>query len=126
MPTPPLRGHASAEGENMPSERRAGHATHEWAWLVAGVAAGALVFFAIAAPWPAYVWLKVPQALDIWRAESVDRSTGDFGHQEPIYFYVIRLPLLLAPWTVFFIHGLVVAARRVRREPAARARRSDQ
>jgi pyruvate dehydrogenase E2 component (dihydrolipoamide acetyltransferase) len=27
MPTPPLRGHASGEGENMPSERRAGHAT---------------------------------------------------------------------------------------------------
>ena len=27
MPTPPLRGHVSGEGENMPSERRAGHAT---------------------------------------------------------------------------------------------------
>ncbi|MCX5655252.1 MAG: glycosyltransferase family 39 protein [Planctomycetota bacterium] len=93
----------------------------EWAWTLGGVAAGTLVFFAIAMPWPVYVWLKVPQAIDIWRAESVDRSTGDFGHQEPIYFYVIRLPLLLAPWTVFFIHGLVVAARRVRREPAARA-----
>jgi hypothetical protein len=65
--------------------------------------------------------LQVPQAADIWRAESVDRSTGDFGHQEPIYFYIIRLPLLLAPWMVFFIHGLVVAARRARREPAARA-----
>ncbi|MCX5677442.1 MAG: hypothetical protein NTX87_20875 [Planctomycetota bacterium] len=27
MPTPPLRGHVSGEAENMPSERRAGHAT---------------------------------------------------------------------------------------------------
>jgi zinc transport system substrate-binding protein len=27
MPTPPLRGHASGEGENMPSKQRAGHAT---------------------------------------------------------------------------------------------------
>jgi len=27
MPTPPLRGHVSAEGNSMPSERRAGHAT---------------------------------------------------------------------------------------------------
>jgi ATP-dependent helicase/nuclease subunit A len=27
MPTLPLRGHVSGEGENMPSERRAGHAT---------------------------------------------------------------------------------------------------
>jgi hypothetical protein len=27
MPTPPLRGHVSGEGQNMPSEKRAGHAT---------------------------------------------------------------------------------------------------
>jgi zinc transport system substrate-binding protein len=27
MPTPPLRGHASGEGETMPSKQRAGHAT---------------------------------------------------------------------------------------------------
>ena len=93
----------------------------KWAWTLAGVAMGTLLFLAILLPWPVYVWQHVPQALDIWRAESVDRSTGDFGHQEPFYFYIIRLPLLLAPWTVFFIHGLVVAARRVRREPAARA-----
>jgi 4-amino-4-deoxy-L-arabinose transferase-like glycosyltransferase len=93
----------------------------EWAWTLAGAAAGTLLFLAILLPWPAYVMLHVPQAADIWRAESVDRSTGDFGHQEPIYFYIIRLPLLLAPWTVFFVHGLVVAARRAWREPAARA-----
>jgi len=28
MPTPPLRGHASGQGSNMPGERHAGHATH--------------------------------------------------------------------------------------------------
>ena len=93
----------------------------EWAWLIGGAAAGTVLFFAIALPWPLYVWLKVPHALDIWRAESVDRSVGEYGHEEPLYFYVIRLPLLLAPWTIFFIHGLVLATRRVWREPAARA-----
>ena len=93
----------------------------EWAWTLAGAATGSLLFLAILLPWPAYVMLHVPQAADIWRAESVDRSTGDFGHQEPIYFYIIRLPLLLAPWTIFFIHGLVLAARRAWRKPAARA-----
>ncbi|MCX5682289.1 MAG: glycosyltransferase family 39 protein [Planctomycetota bacterium] len=92
-----------------------------WAWTLGGAAAGTLLFLAILLPWPAYVMLHVPQAADIWRAESVDRSTGDYGHQEPFYFYFIRLPLLLAPWTIFFIHGLVLAARRARREPAARA-----
>jgi hypothetical protein len=50
----------------------------------------------------------------------VDRSTGDFGHQEPFYFYIIRLPFLIAPWTVFFIHGLVLAAQRAWREPRER------
>jgi 4-amino-4-deoxy-L-arabinose transferase-like glycosyltransferase len=93
----------------------------QWAWTLGGAAAGTLVFFAIMLPWPVYVLLQVPQAADIWRAESVDRSTGDYGHQEPIYFYIIRLPLLLAPWTIFFIHGLVLAARRAWREPSARA-----
>jgi xanthine dehydrogenase accessory factor len=29
MPAPPLRGHVSGKGENMPSERRAGHAAHD-------------------------------------------------------------------------------------------------
>jgi 4-amino-4-deoxy-L-arabinose transferase-like glycosyltransferase len=93
----------------------------QWAWTLGGAAAGTLVFFAIMLPWPVYVLLQVPQVIDIWRAESVDRSTGDFGHQEPFYFYIIRLPLLLAPWTIFFIHGLVLAAHRAWREPGARA-----
>jgi 4-amino-4-deoxy-L-arabinose transferase-like glycosyltransferase len=93
----------------------------KWAWTLAGVAAGTLLFLAILLPWPVYVLLHVPQAADIWRAESVDRSTGDYGHQEPFYFYIIRLPLLLAPWTIFFIHGLVLAARRAWRESSARA-----
>ena len=94
----------------------------KWAWTLAGVAVGTLLFLAILLPWPVYVWQHVPQAAEIWRAESVDRSTGDFGHQEPFYFYIIRLPLLLAPWTVFFLHGLVLAAQRAWREPAERPR----
>jgi 4-amino-4-deoxy-L-arabinose transferase-like glycosyltransferase len=112
----PREAHA---GGGMPhgATRRA-----EWAWLVGGAAAGTLLFLAIALPWPAYVWLRVPQAADIWRAESVDRSMGDYGHQEAFYFYIIRLPLLLAPWIVFFIHGLVLAAWRAWREPAERPR----
>jgi 4-amino-4-deoxy-L-arabinose transferase-like glycosyltransferase len=84
----------------------------DWLWTLGGAAAAIVVFLAIVLPWPAYVYLHVPQALDIWRAESVDRSVGDFGHQEPIYFYLLRLPVLLAPWTVFFIYGLVMAVRR--------------
>ncbi|MCX5675007.1 MAG: glycosyltransferase family 39 protein [Planctomycetota bacterium] len=92
----------------------------DWAWTLGGAAAGAVLFAAIALPWLAYVYLRVPEALAIMKAESVDRSTGDFGHQEPFYFYLIRLPLLAGPWTVFFIHGIVLAAKRARQEAAAR------
>jgi 4-amino-4-deoxy-L-arabinose transferase-like glycosyltransferase len=98
-----------------PQARRA-----QWAWTLGGAAAGAVLFAAIALPWVAYLYLRVPEALAIMKAESVDRSTGDFGHQEPFYFYLVRLPLLAGPWTVFLIHGIVLAAKRARREAAAR------
>ena len=92
----------------------------DWAWTLGGAAAGAVLFAAIALPWLAYVYLRVPEVLAIMKAESVDRSTGDFGHGEPFYFYLIRLPLLAGPWTVFFIHGIVLAAKRARQEAASR------
>jgi 4-amino-4-deoxy-L-arabinose transferase-like glycosyltransferase len=92
----------------------------DWAWTLGGAAAGAVLFAAIALPWLAYVYLRVPEVLAIMKAESVDRSTGDFGHEEPFYFYLVRLPLLAGPWTVFLIHGIVLAARRARQEAAAR------
>ena len=85
----------------------------DWLWSLAGAAAAILVFLAVVLPWPAYVYLHIPQALDIWRAESVDRSVGALGHQEPIYFYLLRLPVLVAPWTLFFVYGFAMAVRRV-------------
>ena len=111
----PLPGEAAQPGAAVPHGRRA-----EWAWTLGGAAAGAVLFAAIALPWAAYLYLRVPEALAIMKAESVDRSTGDFGHQEPFYFYLIRLPLLAGPWTVFFIHGIVLAAKRARQEAASR------
>ena len=92
----------------------------EWAWLLAGVAASKVLFWAVTLPWPVYVHLNVPGALEIWRAESVDRSMGDLGRQEPPWFYILRLPALVAPWTLFFLHGLVLATNRVRHDVAAR------
>jgi len=97
---------------------------HEWAWTLGGAAVAILVFLAVALPWPAYVYLHVPQALTIWKAESVDRAAGEFGHEEPFYFYLIRLPVLIAPWTVFFFYGLVLAVRAVRGGTARRSESS--
>ena len=91
-----------------------------WTWTLGGVGVAGLVFLAIALPWPAYVALRVPGAFAIWHAESVGRAAGELGREEPPWFYFLRLPLLLAPWTVFFLCGLVIAIGRARRSAADR------
>ena len=102
------------------ARRAGGHVRTEWTWTIAGAAVAVLLFLAVVLPWAAYLYVRVPEALALLKAESVDRSTGDYGHQEPLYFYVVRLPVLVAPWTVFFVYGLVLAARRMGRGSADR------
>jgi 4-amino-4-deoxy-L-arabinose transferase-like glycosyltransferase len=87
----------------------------EWGWTLGGAAVAAIVFLAITLPWPAYVALRVPHAMAIWHAESVGRAAGELGREEPPWFYFLRLPILLAPWTLFFFCGLALAIGRARR-----------
>jgi len=94
---------------------------NEWAWTLGGAAAAVAVFLAVVLPWHLYVYQHDRDALKIWMAESVDRAAGEFGHEEPVYFYLLRLPVLVAPWTVFFAYGLVLAARRAWRDVHDRA-----
>jgi len=94
---------------------------NEWAWTLGGAAAAIAVFLAVVLPWHLYVYQHDHDALKIWMAESVDRAAGEFGHEEPVYFYLLRLPMLAAPWTVFFAYGLVLAARRAWRDVRDRA-----
>jgi 4-amino-4-deoxy-L-arabinose transferase-like glycosyltransferase len=94
---------------------------NEWAWTLGGAAAAIAVFLAVVLPWHLYVYQHDHDALKIWMAESVDRAAGEFGHEEPVYFYLLRLPMLAAPWTVFFAYGLVLAARRAWRDVHDRA-----
>jgi len=102
------------------SARREEGSHAEWLWTLGGAAASFAIFIAITAPWPVAVYLQVPDAWAIWKAESFDRSVGDFGHEHPIYYYLARLPILLAPWTIFFIIGIVAAIRRAMREKSDR------
>jgi len=92
----------------------------EWGWTLGGAAVASVVFLAIALPWPAYVALCVPNAMAIWHAESVGRAAGELGREEPFWFYWPRLLALVAPWTLFFLCGLVLAVRRARRSPPDR------
>jgi len=96
--------------------RRTGEVVRgKWGWTLGGAAIAMLVFLAIALPWPAYVALRVPHAMAIWHAESVGRAAGELGREEPPWFYFLRLPILLAPWTLFFFCGLALAIGRARR-----------
>ena len=90
----------------------------EWAWALGGGAAATVVFLAIITPWIALV----PEAWATLWSESVERSLGELGHKkgESVSFYLLRLPVLVAPWTIFFAWGLVLAVQRWRREAAAR------
>ena len=92
----------------------------EWGWTLGGVAAAALVCLGIMVPWPLYAYLRAPQALTIWETESLSRAIGEYGHEEPVYFYLTRLPMFLPPWTLFFFAGLTLAAYRAWRKAADR------
>jgi 4-amino-4-deoxy-L-arabinose transferase-like glycosyltransferase len=56
-------------------------------WLIPGT----LLFLAIAAPWPVYVYWTVDNALPLWRTEFVDRYVGLLNKPDPFWYY---LPLL--------------------------------
>ena len=77
-----------------------------WRSTLVGLILALAVFVAIALPWPLYIYERVPDALSIWKSQSVDRAAGEFGHEEPRYYYLLRLPYLVAPWTFFVLYGM--------------------
>jgi 4-amino-4-deoxy-L-arabinose transferase-like glycosyltransferase len=91
----------------------------EWAWTLGGALLAMALFVGILLPWLA----TVPGAWGTLWSESVDRSVGELGHKKPesIFFYVLRLPFLVAPWTIFFGWGLVLAVRQWFRQKTERA-----
>ncbi len=109
------------------ARRRGEPVAAEWRWTLGGAAAGLAVFAAIALPWWIAVYERVPHAWEVWKGESFDRATGDYGHEEPAWFYLVRMPGFVAPWTIFFAWGLVLAVRDAwgnrRERPPATARR---
>jgi hypothetical protein len=83
----------------------------DWKPTVLSIVAACLLVGLIALPWLGYIFLHIPQAAEIWRAESLDRAAGDTVKGAPVYYYLARLSYLVAPWTVFFVVGLVVWVR---------------
>lgn len=66
-------------------------------WIVLGTA----LFLVVAGAWPAYVYAHVPNALALWRAEYLDRATGDLSEQkQPFLYYIPMILGFAAPFTL--------------------------
>lgn len=71
--------------------------------LVPGIIAVALVL----APWPLYVHRTVPNALDLWHLEFLDRYTGDLGSSsEPAWYYLPVILALMLPFSFGFFEAV--------------------
>jgi len=77
---------------------------------------GVVLLLLIALPWYLVVWRQVPNAVLLWKYESI----GGFGDKnekpQPIWFYLPQLFLITLPWTPLWIAGIVVAARRFQKD----------
>ncbi len=64
---------------------------------------GVLIFLAIVGPWLFKIFSLEPEFIKVFVLhEHFGRFLSDnFEHQEPWYYYVMILPLILLPWTLF-------------------------
>lgn len=87
---------------------------------------GAVVYLSLATWWFVFIWLTVPNALEIWRLETIDRyqidADGWWRIVEPYYLY--RTAGLLLPWIVLYPASLLLAWSRTR--VSASDRRADR
>ncbi|HEX2974067.1 MAG TPA: phospholipid carrier-dependent glycosyltransferase [Tepidisphaeraceae bacterium] len=66
--------------------------------------AGVVLLAAIAVPWPLYVIWHVPNALVLWRYESIGELTGENVEKaREWFFYLPSLPQLCLPWIAVWV-----------------------
>lgn len=50
--------------------------------------------------------------LNIWNKQLVGRTVTSWSHAEPVYFYLMLLPLVFLPWTPLMVKGFYGLAKR--------------
>ena len=66
---------------------------------------GLAIFAAAILVWPYLLLQQVPEALAVWRGETVGRALGELG-QRPFWFYVPQILWLILPWTPLALAAL--------------------
>jgi len=72
---------------------------------------GAILFLAIALPWPVAVIRQVPNALDLWKYDALESQEKS----RPFFMYFLNLFQLTLPWTPFWVASLILAFLHKRR-----------
>ena len=63
---------------------------------------GTILFLLAFVPWPVAVWLKCPQAVEIWKKEYFDRAAGDYAPgSKPFYYYFKVMFAYILPFSAF-------------------------
>jgi 4-amino-4-deoxy-L-arabinose transferase-like glycosyltransferase len=56
--------------------------------------------------WPLAAWRIDPSIIRVWNHQVIGAATGKLG-SDPIYYYVLSVPLMLLPWTPLTVLGLM-------------------
>jgi 4-amino-4-deoxy-L-arabinose transferase-like glycosyltransferase len=83
-------------------------------WLV-----GAACFSVIAFPWFVVVFVMTRGVANTWMVELHRRGATPFGADSPLTY--LQLFLMVFPWTVFFVVGLIDGAKHLRRRGGTHA-----
>ena len=76
---------------------------------------GLAVFAAALFVWPYLVLQQVPDAMQIWRRETVGRASGELGF-DPVWFFIPHILCFALPWTWFALRAIPASWRRAWRD----------
>src|SRR4029450_3358388 len=74
-----------------------------WLW-------GWLAFATAALAWPVAAWLRLPDVVELWQSDYLGRLNRG-SRREPLWYYLVQLPLVLFPWSLPALVGLGVTGR---------------
>lgn len=97
-------------------------AKRDWRGAIAPALIGTVLFVSIALPWYAWVLANHPEVWQRWQMEVTREGATDLPAGR--WYNYLSLILLMVPWVVYFIVGLIVIVRDVlARRPDDRTRR---